>query len=410
MVDSQLPEGADPEAQKSADEAASVLLSLPWELVHDGQGYLFQGARRAGVRRRLPNRRQLEVSQSTLPIRILLCSPRPEDARAGYIDHRDSARPMIDAVGRLGELVEVSVLMPPTLPALRQELQRAREAGDPYDVVHFDGHGVYDPRHGLGALCFEDPRDLEKLYERASVLVDAQELSEIIREHRIPLVLLDACQSAQTDDDPTASVAAKLLEQGVASVVAMSHTVLVETTRRFVQAFYQELARGSRVGQAMLEGQNFLKDDSYRLEAMGAGELRLQDWFVPVLYQEENDPQLLTRLPAPVVEQLEGRTRSLGLGELPEPPSHRFIGRSREALALERLLHQKSYGVVLGQGGIGKTTVAVELARWLVRTGRPPAGGLREPGGVPRGPQRAGQPGEAAAAPGLVGGPVPGPG
>jgi len=34
---------------------------------------------------------------------------------------------------------------------------------------------------------------------------------------------------------------------------------------------------------------------------MGAGKLRLQDWFVPVLYQEEHDPQLFTsRLPEAV--------------------------------------------------------------------------------------------------------------
>ncbi len=30
---------------------------------------------------------------------------------------------------------------------------------------------------------------------------------------------------------------------------------------------------------------------------MGAGDLRLQDWFVPVLYQEEQDPLLITRRP-----------------------------------------------------------------------------------------------------------------
>ena len=36
----------------------------------------------------------------------------------------------------------------------------------------------------------------------------------------------------------------------------------------------------------------------------------------------------------------------------------------------ERLLHNQPYAVVRGQGGAGKTTLAVELARWLVRTKR----------------------------------------
>ncbi|MFO1433435.1 MAG: AAA family ATPase [Candidatus Competibacteraceae bacterium] len=58
------------------------------------------------------------------------------------------------------------------------------------------------------------------------------------------------------------------------------------------------------------------------------------------------------------------------LGALPATSPHRFIGRSRELLKLERLLHRQPYAVVQGQGGSGKTTLAVELARWLVRTNR----------------------------------------
>jgi hypothetical protein len=144
----------------------------------------------------------------------------------------------------------------------------------------------------------------------------------------------------------------------------------VETARRFVGAFYKELARGRRVGAAMIAGQRELHGDTLRGRMLGAGELRLQDWFVPVLYQEEQDPQLVTRLPPEDVRQLEGAKRRLSLGELPEPPSHDFIGRSRELLALERLLHTEPWAVIRGQGGEGKTTLAAELARWLVRTGR----------------------------------------
>jgi len=46
------------------------------------------------------------------------------------------------------------------------------------------------------------------------------------------------------------------------------------------------------------------------------------------------------------------------------------VGRSRELLAVERLLERERYAVVLGEGGEGKTTLASELARWLVATRR----------------------------------------
>jgi len=374
LVDERLLEGSSQEEQAAANEAASALLALPWELMHDGRSFLFQGKNAVRVRRCLPKERAEKARLSSLPIRILLLSPRPEDERAGYIDHRLSARPLVDAIESLGELAELRILNPPTFPQLRKILKEAADAGEPFDVIHFDGHGVYNRERGLGALCFEDPEDSDKTEKRKSESIDAEKLAALVRDHRIPLVFLEACQSA-SEERPTASVAAKLLDEGVTSVVAMTHSVLVETARRFVTTFYRELAEGKRIGTAMLAGQNALFDDDFRIRVMGAGELRLQDWFVPVLYQEENDPQLVTRLLPEQVRILQSKQRRLSLGSLPEPPLHSFIGRSRELLSLERLLQMKtpaeqSYAVVRGQGGEGKTTLAVELARWMVSTNR----------------------------------------
>ncbi len=382
FVDSETIEGADEATKAAANEAATLLLALPWELLHDGRGYLFHGKQPVRVRRRLPNRHQQPTRLSALPIRILLVSPRPEEDGVGYIDHRVSARPLVAAIESLGELAELTVLTPPHFAALETALQRAADAGQPFDVVHFDGHGVYDRRVGLGGLCFEDPNDESKLTERAMQLIHAEKLAEVMRDHRIPLVFLEACQSAQSEHDPTASVAARLLEEGVSSIVAMSHSVLVETARRFVTAFYQELAAGARVGTAMLAGQRALHQDSWRGQIPGAGELRLQDWFVPVLFQEAQDVRLIDRLPPESVKQLQARQRQLQLGELPAPPTHSFVGRSRDLLKLERMLCgpiedstlssvlTQAYAVVRGRGGEGKTTLTVELARWLVRTRR----------------------------------------
>jgi tetratricopeptide (TPR) repeat protein len=323
LVDERLLEGAEEEAQRQARQAATQWLALPWELLHDGDGFLFQGARGVRVRRQLPGH---------------------------------------------------------TTGALQEELQRAYDAGTPYHVVHFDGHGVYDRTLGLGALCFEGPADAGKLTQRRARLVYADDLASVLRDYRVPLVCLEACQTAHAEDTPTASVAARLLQQGVASVVAMSHSVLVETARRFVTRFYHELLRGARIGQAMLAAQRALSQDPYRGKALQE-ELRLHDWFVPVLLQEEADPALLNAVPEARLRQELAAQHQAALGQLPAPTPHRFLGRSRELLAAERLLCTPTnpspgavsparYVVLRGEGGEGKTTLAVELARWLMHSRR----------------------------------------
>ncbi len=300
-VDRNLLEGATDQEQAGAGEAATLLLSLPWELIQDKNGYLFQGKRPVRVRRSLPNYDAATPLATDPPIRVLLISPRPEDDSAAYIDHRASARPLVTALSDLGDLARFKLLEPPTFPALEKELTRAAEAKEPYHVVHFDGHGVYSRKEGLGQLCFENPEDEGEFIKRRSKLIDAKQLAGIMKEHRIPLVFLEACQSATASKDPMSSVAASLLQSGVASVAAMSHSVLVETATRFIGPFYRELLHGKRVGQAMLAGQRELKSNTFRGKTF-TGDLHLEDWFVPVLFQEEQDPQLVRDLPAEQVE------------------------------------------------------------------------------------------------------------
>ena len=62
---------------EAAREAATVLLGLPWELLHDGKGFLFQGAKPTRVRRRLPNTRDdLKVSGGQARRSASCSSPR----------------------------------------------------------------------------------------------------------------------------------------------------------------------------------------------------------------------------------------------------------------------------------------------------------------------------------------------
>jgi hypothetical protein len=345
-------------------------LALPWELLHDGKSYVMMGAAPLTVRRQLVNRQSFDVCVADPPVRVLLVSPRPEDEAAGYIDHRASAIPLVRALDTLGDKAELTILSPPTFDALEDALSSAISAKKPFHVVHFDGHGVFQKEIGLGGLCFESPEPVPAFQKRKSAIVNADKMAEIMHKHRIPLVFLEACQTATAEIDPATSVAAALLDSGIASVVAMTHSVLVVTAQKFVTAFYQALVQGKRVGDAMLAGQKALKLNSFRTTIFGAGKLELQDWFVPILLQEKEDPRLFKRLPSESMKAIQKTQRQKQMGQLPSPPDHSFVGRSRELLSLERLLSEQPVAVIQGEGGEGKTTLAVELARWLVLTAR----------------------------------------
>lgn len=373
-------------AHRTEQEAATELLALPWELLHDGHGYLFHDGIGVRVRRSLPggeNPAELPESARHAPLRVLAVCARPEADGISFIDHRSSIKPLTEALNALGDLAEYEILSPPTFPALCDKLGAALKKGRPFHIVHFDGHGVFDKVNGLGALVFEHPEDTAKLHHRRAEVISADRLGTELRHCGVGLFFLDACQSAQAQKNPEASVAGRLLQSGVASVVAMSHSVLVETARRFTAAFYPALAEGERVGAAMLTGQRELARDRQRgwgweprgdePGKMQRTPLQLQDWFVPVLYQDGADPVVLPVPPhSEQVRDELAKERALATGNLPVPPPHSFVGRSRLLLAAERLLLEagKKFVVLRGEGGEGKTALAAELGRWLVATRR----------------------------------------
>lgn len=350
------------------------VLRLPWELLANEQGHLF--AQGISVRRRL---QQATVAQTVpaalpLPVRLLVVVCRPLDA--GFIDPRAVSRPLLEAIEGLGSRVAVEFLSPPTLEALTRRLRDKK--APPVHVVHFDGHGVYDAKEGLGYLLFEDPR-------HGSDRVDANRLGTLLSNCGVPLMVLNACQSAgQEKANPYASVAARLIRAGVGSVLAMNYSVLVTAACRFVEAFYGGLAEGLTVGQAVDAGRLGLLGDEARLKLArrdAAGKVveetvSLRDWFLPALYQQAADPVIFA--PAAGAATSAGQPRALSdpqaPGGLPAGPLHGFHGRAQEMLKLERAFAEKPLVVLHGFGGMGKTALATEAGRWFHRTGRFPGG------------------------------------
>jgi len=358
------------------DAAAPAVLSLPWELLCKDGKHLVHESPHIAVRRRLTGaggtgRKFIPASKDTLHLLFVVSRP----VGAGFLDPRADARAVMDALeenapGR----VSVEFLRPATLRNLSERLENlGKHRNKPrVDILHFDGHGMFDKTEKTGFLLFENRSS-------GGNPVSADALSKLLSEHQISLLLLSACQSSALDeDDPISGVAANLVYNGIPCVIAMSYTVLVSTAKMLFGRFYAGLADGMAVGAALENARRFLFDHPNRGERR-RGEhdrftLNLYDWFSPSLYQDGEDIPLLIRQVSSnrsvkTVSDSEKENMS-EQGRIPSAPITGFQGRSKELWLLERLFNAGVRRVtVCGFGGQGKTELAAEAGRWLVRTG-----------------------------------------
>ena len=357
-----------PEAQRQISIVSDLpgVLSLPWELLHDEQGFLAQYSDHpTSVVRRLPKPDlSALVTLFEPPLRVLLVTARPKGA--GFIDPRSIARELLDEMQEHIDAgaVELEFLRPPTFSALSERL---RETKRPIHVLHFDGHGAFDRQKGQGMVAFEDD-------EGQIDLILASDLAQILQNSGVQLAVLTACHSALSAiDDVFSSVAARLLLGGINSVVAMSASFLVTSATRYAEAFYRVLAASPSVSIAQERARRALYDTPRRhvwrrRPDEEAIPVELRDWWVPHFYQQR--PVLLqpgeTKQRDKQFEQSNPLPRLSD--EMPTTPRYGFSGRAREMRQLEHALVQDKLVVVHGFGGVGKTALVREAADWLSRT------------------------------------------
>lgn len=300
----------------------------------------------------------------------------------------------------------MDVLRPPTFEQLSRALRQAKAQGNPYHVVHFDGHGVYqdscqrmlngnplvfvDRRPGMhGYLAFENGMADDNVE-----FVSGLDLGRLLVETNVPVLVLNACRSAHAEaqDTPTqvndtapdqqndphsqvrafGSLAQEVMDAGVAGVVAMRYNVYVMTAAQFVADLYASLVQGQTLGEAVTSGRKQLKDQPQREVAYQP--VALQDWLVPVVYEAA----AIALFPTPVNSQ----TLTITLHEndalpttgmldaqLPKTPDVGFFGRDETLLAIDRAFDDHAIVLLHAFAGSGKTSTAAEFGRWYALTG-----------------------------------------
>jgi tetratricopeptide (TPR) repeat protein len=347
--------------------------ALPWELLRDPDADVPLALRaRAFVRATHDAVQRPNVPQSAGgPIRVLLVICRPR--RRGDVPFRSVARRVVEGL-RGSDAVRLTVLRPPTFEQLARVLREAKASGEPYHLVHFDGHGTWS-EHGY--LLFENPA-LEDNRE----LVRGQALGSLLAETCVAALVLNACQSAYAEP-PSApvgagagnphletrafgSLAQEVMDAGTAGVVAMRYNVFVDTAAQFMADLYSRLAHGDALGEAASFARKQLHDQPLR--GIAFEPRPFQDWMVPVVFEAE--PVAL------FPKRAGGAKLTLNLGgagveveNLPARPDAGFIGRDETLLALDRAFDEQAIVLLHAYAGSGKTTAAAEFARWYRETG-----------------------------------------
>ena len=381
--------------------------ALPWELLRDPDTDTVLALHAKAFVRAAPEvpRQALVLAQQPV-IRILLVICRP--AGGDDVPFRSVATRLIKGLSaEAREVFQLDVLRPPTFARLAAVLSDAKANGQPYHVVHFDGHGVY----GLPDML---PVDVAKLKYRVAgpqgfvlfetddpnnprKLVHGSQLGDLLVQNDVPLLVLNACRSAHAaqsadedeseatasaqpavdEDDPYAkvrafgSLAQQVMLTGVGGVVAMRYNVYVVTAAQFVAELYRALVQGRTLGEAVSRGRKDLHAQPVREVVQ---KLTLQDWLVPVVYKAQATqvfrPQPAARELAISIKRADATPARGNLDEnLPPTPDVGFFGRDETLLALDRGFDRHHAVLLHAFAGSGKTTTAAEFARWYALTG-----------------------------------------
>ncbi len=223
---------------------------LPWELLYSAQEGKF-----LALDRRFSIVRHLEVPKPERPIRyrpplrILCVASEPHGYEALKI-HEELAW-IERAWARPWRKVKIYSLPHASLDELHAGLLK-------HDVhlLHFLGHGEYDPSSGEGTLLFED--DLGNPRR-----VTGEELADQVADHPgLRGVFLNACWTAKSGHgSPFSGVATALVRAGVPAVLGMQFEISDAAARVFSRAVYRRLAAGDSVDAAVVDGRLAVRRD-----------------------------------------------------------------------------------------------------------------------------------------------------
>ncbi|BDI19942.1 hypothetical protein ANSO36C_57440 [Nostoc cf. commune SO-36] len=352
------------EAQGLNPETEGVALGLahlPWELLHDGAGFLLQRQNISVLPVRSVQQRQTQIiGVQNRPLRLLFMATSPEDPRVPPLGFEQEEANILQATKDqpLALIVEESG----SIAELANLVKSYPE--DYFDVFHLTGHGIiYTKNYSFllpkGATlpdntpCFITEDEVGNIQ-----LTTVNDLARAFRGRWPRVTFLSGCHTGQVANKGTVpSMAQALVKAGAGIVLGWARPVYDRTGIVAAQALYQALATGATVEEAVKAAQQKMIDEE------------CTDWHLLRMYRDTRPiNQLVTPLRTKNRERLTftaPEQEFLDENNLVKVASRfEFVGRRRPLQRCLKALQETSdqIGVfIAGMGGLGKSTLAARL-------------------------------------------------
>ncbi|MDB9509334.1 CHAT domain-containing protein [Microcystis aeruginosa CS-338/01] len=327
------------------------LAHLPWELLHDGQGFLVS---------KLPAivpMRWMKTGNE----RLLTVDNNPQDRALNVVFMASSAKgvkPILDFEAEEGKILKATRGKPLSLTV--EESGCIKELGELmaskdreyFDVIHLSGHATIKERkpYFITETEYGDRQD-----------TSAEDIARELQFNLPKLLFLSGCRTGYSDGDEILSMAEKLLENGAKAVLGWGQPVRDNEAADTAAILYEKLSQGFTLSESLAFAYQKLLGNQAR------------DWHCLRLYVRESIPEALVRRgqkkplpPVSVVDQfVDSETKYLRVAT-----RETFIGRRRDLQDCLQVLKKPfdnskaihKAGVFLqGFGGNGKSTLAARL-------------------------------------------------
>ncbi|MEO0807454.1 MAG: CHAT domain-containing protein, partial [Cyanobacteria bacterium J06643_4] len=328
------------------------LAHLPWELLHDGDGFVMTRANLDVLPvRQVVKRSGAVANVQNRPLRLLFMATAPEGATG--LQYEQEEANILQATKAQNQTLDLVVEESGSLQELKSLVQSYTV--NHFDVFHLTGHGFVKDKQP----CFVT----EDAYGEP-VYSTAKDLARTFKNRWPRVVFLSGCHTGQVlEGGAVPSMAAALISAGASVVLGWARPVYDQTAIVAAEALYQSLATGASVEEAVRAAQQVMIQQNLEDDRL------CTDWHLLRMYR---DSRAVDELVTPLRTKGREKIRRVPAdkefldekGEVKVVGRAGFVGRRRPLQRCLRAMRETSEQVgvyIHGMGGLGKSTLAARI-------------------------------------------------